>query len=364
MLYKLLSRIDRDLYENQVISLLNKGPMAEKIEALGVTVDALNMPRSIPDPRGIWRLSRMIRNYKPDAIQTWMYHADLLGGLATRISRINVPVIWGVHHTNLVPGQDKKTTIVTAKLCAKLSRRIPAKIVCCSMASEETHAKIGYDKDKMLVIPNGFDLEAFCPDREARGSVRQELGIDKDALFIGMAGRFNPQKDHNNLIQAAKLLKNRNIKASFVLCGQDIDWQNEKLSRWIRQAGLEDIFFLLGPRSDMPKIDAALDICVLSSSHGEAFPLVLGEAMACEVPCVATDVGDCADIVGNTGRIVPPRNPEALAGAIHELVEMGQEGRKQLGRAARKRVEEKYELGKVVRQYEELYRSVCETNKE
>jgi glycosyltransferase involved in cell wall biosynthesis len=150
------------------------------------------------------------------------------------------------------------------------------------------------------------------------------------------------------------------VDVAFVLCGRDVGWENELLASWIRQAGLEDRFFLLGPRDDIPRITTALDIACLSSAFGEGFPNVLGEAMACEVPCVATDVGDSADIVGDTGRIVPPRQPETLAGAIRELVELGREGRERLGKAARERVRERFELGNVVRKYEGLYRSIVE----
>ena len=357
MLYKLLSRMDRGQFTNQVVSLLDKGPMAEKIEALDISVQALNMPRGMPDPRGIWKLSRLIRNYDPDVIQTWMYHGDLLGGMAARLARRRA-VVWNIRHSNLHPKENKQTTIWTAKACALFSRRIPKKIVCCSEESRRVHAGLGYDEDRMLVIPNGFDLEAFCPNKEARKSLRGELGLGQNALLIGMAARFNPQKDHFTLIQAARQLKNQGVEFFFVLCGQGIDWENDELVGWIRETDLEDRFFLLGLRSDMPRITAALGVACLSSS-GEGFPNVLGEAMACEVPCVATDVGDSAEIVGDTGWIVPPRDPEALARAVKELIDIGTEVRAEMGRAARKRIQENFELGKIVRKYENLYQSVA-----
>ncbi|MFP4257950.1 MAG: glycosyltransferase family 4 protein [Desulfovermiculus sp.] len=357
MLYNLLSRMDRDLFANQVIALLGKGPMAEKIEALGVPVQALNMPRGMPDPRGVWKLARLIRHYNPDVIQTWMYHADLMGGLAARIAR-KWPVFWNIRHSNLHPKENKKTTIWTAKACALFSRRIPQKIVCCSEESRRIHAGLGYDEDRMLVIPNGFDLETFGPGQEAGKSLRSDLGLGQNALLIGMAARFHRQKDHLTLIQAARQLKNQGVEPFFVLCGQGMDWENEELCGWIKESGLEDRFFLLGPRSDMPRITAALDVACLSSAYGEAFPNVLGEAMACEVPCVATDLGDSGEIVGDTGRIVSSRDPEAMARAVKELIDMGIEGRTKLGTRARQRVAERYELGKVVKEYEKLYRSV------
>jgi glycosyltransferase involved in cell wall biosynthesis len=359
MLYKLLSCIDGSRFYNQVVSLTDKGPVTEKIEVLGIKVQALGMRRGLPDPRGLWRLRQLVRGYSPNFVQTWMYHADLIGGLAAKMAG-NYPVIWNIRHSNLHPRENKKTTIWTAKACALLSRWIPKKIVCCSEESRRVHASLGYGQSKMLVIPNGFDLEAFGPGKEARKSLRSELGLGQDSLLIGMAARFNRQKDHFNLVQAARKLNSQTCDFFFVLCGQGIDWENEELCGWIKEAGLEDRFFLLGPRSDMPRITAALDVACLSSAYGEGFPNVLGEAMACEVPCVATNVGDSAEIVGDTGRVVPPRAPETLAMAIKELIDMEAEGRAALGKMARQRVEQKYELSKVVRQYEKLYEQILE----
>ncbi len=358
MLYKLLSRMDRNRFSNHVVSLTSRGPTAGKIEALGIGVQPLGMRRGIPDPRGIWKLKRLIQQENPDITQAWMYHADLMGGMAA-IWAGKVPVLWNIRHSNLDPKDNKKTTLWTAKICAILSGKIPERIICCSEASRQVHADIGYQQDKMLVIPNGFDLDAFHPDKEARDSFCHELGVNGTTLLLGMAARFNPQKDHYSLVQAINILKDQGLDFRIILCGQDMDWDNTQLTSWIKEANLGDRFFLLGPRDDMQRITAALDIAVLSSAHGEGFPNVLGEAMACEVPCVATDVGDSAAIIGDTGRIVPPKDPEAFAKACKELIDMGAEGRAQLGKAARQRVETHFELGKVVRQYEELYKTVA-----
>ena len=359
MLYKLMSRIDRSQFDTQVVSLTDKGSIAEEIEALGFTVQALGMRRGVPDPRGIWRLGKLVRNLRPQVIQTWMYHSDLIGGLAAKWAG-KIPVIWNIRHSNLYPNENKKTTRWTAKACAVLSKSIPRRIICCSEASRQVHSEIGYAQEKMVVIPNGFDLNAFYPDEKARESLRNELGVAQGTVVLGMVARFNPQKDHKNLVQAASILKKQGIDFIFVLCGKDIDQKNAQLNNWIQEADLWDRFFLLGPRDDMPRITAGLDIGVLSSAHGEGFPNVLGEAMACKVPCVATDVGDSAEIIGNTGFVVPPRDPEALAHALKRMLELGSDGRAELGKVARERVEKRFELGSVVKQYKALYRDVLE----
>ncbi len=354
MLYKLLSNIDRTKFELKVLSLTDMGSIGEKIEKLDISVKALGMKRGVPDPRYVFRVAAILKKEKPDLVQTWMYHADLIGGLATKLVR-NIPVVWNIRHSNLDPEGNKKTTILTAKVCAILSKTIPKKIICCSEASFKVHIKLGYKEDKMIVIPNGFDLDAFRPDAEARYSVRRELGILDDAVIIGMVARFDPQKDHKNLIDAAGVLCRTYKNIHFILCGNRITNDNKQLAKWIQEHNLQANFHLLGRRADIARISAAFDIASSSSSYGEGFPNVVGEAISCEVPCVVTNVGDSAYIVGNTGIVVPPKNPLAMAKAWEKLIKLPAEERKILGKLARKRIEDNFEISSVVNQYEALY---------
>jgi glycosyltransferase involved in cell wall biosynthesis len=356
MLYKLLSRMDRAAFEAEVISLTDIGPVGKKIQNLGIPVRALGMKRRLTDLSALLKLARWIRRDPPDLIQTWMYHANLIGSLAAKLSG-GIPVVWNIRRSNLDHLADKRTTIWTAKVCARLSERLPVRIVCCSEASRQAHAELGYAGHKMTVIPNGFDLAAFKPESDSKLSVCRELGISKDAPLIGLVGRFDPQKDHRNFIHAAALLNVHVPEAQFLLCGDQVTWENSKLARWIEASGIAGRFHLLGRRDDMPRLTAALDIAS-SSSYTEGFPNVIGEAMACGVPCVVTDVGDSALIVGNTGRVVPHKNSEALAAAWNDLIKMGPEGRKQLGLSARRRVEENYSLPAIVSKYETLYQEL------
>ena len=353
MLYNLLSRIDRTAFDPQVISLTNIGSIGGKIRALGVPVRAMGMRRSMPNPLEVLRLAYQLRKARPDVIQTWMYHADLVGGLAAKIAR-DIPLAWGIRASNLDPQGIKRRTIWTVMVCARLSRWLPTRIVCCSVASQRVHTERGYSTDKMVVIPNGFDLDAFRPDPGARLTVRQELGISKEALLIGLVARFDPLKDHRNFVQAAALLHARVPDVHFLLCGDGITWENRDLAGLIDAAGIRNCCHLLGLRDDVPRLLATLDIASLSS-YGEGLPNVVGEAMACGVPCVVTDVGDSALIVAETGRVVPPKDWEALAAAWREMIEIGAEERKQLGLAARRRIEEHFSLAAVVERYQELY---------
>jgi glycosyltransferase involved in cell wall biosynthesis len=210
----------------------------------------------------------------------------------------------------------------------------------------------------MNVIPNGFDLRLFKPNENSSKNLLETLTLAEDAVLIGHVARWDGQKDHANLIKAAKMVIERYPNAHFILCGQNIDHKNDILCSYIKKAGVEKNIHLMGRRDDIPRIMPQFDLLVSSSKAGEGFPNVLGEAMACEVPCVTTDVGDSAYIVGDTGFVVPPENPQALADAMIRYFSLSFEERKQLGRKARKRVETYFALDLVVEKYESIYQSL------
>ena len=357
MLYRLTSKMDRSCFDIYVVSLTDIGPVGEKIKKLGIPVVSVGMKRGWKgffNFSGFFKLLRIAKNYKPDVIQTWMYHSDLIGGLVGKI--LKIPVIWNIHHSNLSPKHNKKTTILTAKICAKFSKALPEKIICCSYASKNVHSKLGYDKNKMVVIPNGFDLDIFFPDRKGREKIRKELGIDEKTIVVGFFARFDPLKDHKNFFEAAKIVHKVYPDVHFLLCGDGINWENKKLREWIKKSGVEKITHLLGRQDDMKNIYNSIDV-FCSSSFSEGFPNVIGEAMACGVPCVVTDVGDSAIIVKDTGFVVPPKKPQALAKAIIKVIEMGEEKRRELGKKARDRIRQNFLIEKVAKRYENLYRN-------
>jgi glycosyltransferase involved in cell wall biosynthesis len=210
-----------------------------------------------------------------------------------------------------------------------------------------------------VVIPNGIDLEAFAPSRAHRVSVREELGADPGAPLIGLFARFDPQKNHRMFLAAAAKLHESLPEARFVLAGGGMDASNAALAQWIDEAGVAGVTHLLGLRADMPRLTAALDVACSSSSWGEAFPLVLGEAMACGVPCVATDLGDVADIVSDCGRVVPPDDPVALALAMEALLRLPEPERRALGVRARSRIEDRFDVRGIAARYESMYISLA-----
>lgn len=300
-----------------VVTLMGEGKYGAPLEAASIPVTCLNMPAGRVTLRGLIRLWKVLRRTRPDVVQTWMYHADLIGGVVARLAGVR-NIFWGVHNSILVPGQNARSTILVARLCARLSTLIPRAIICCARKAAEVHVALGYDADRIRVVPNGYDLSLFQPDAAQRVAIRSELGVGK-AVLTGVVARFDPAKDHSNLLSALAILKLRGNCSPCLLIGNGMETSNDALVAMIDAAGVRDHVVLLGRRSDIPAIMNALDVHILSSS-AEAFPNVIAEAMACGTPCVSTDVGDVADIVGDSGWIIPPQQSEALADAIEAAV--------------------------------------------
>lgn len=352
MLYKILENSVLLRRGGNVIALRGEGEMVERIRSLGIRVDCLDMRPGTFDLPKMFRLYQMLRLEKPDVISTWMYHADFVGGIMARL--IGVPSIWGVRHSDISKNGINPRTRIILKMCALLSSRIPKKIATCSFRARDVHVESGYHAIKFIVIPNGFDLDRFRPDIEARRALYKELGLADSACLIGLIGRFDPIKNHEGFVQAAALIAAKNENAYFLLAGNGVDQGNATLWGWIRRAGLEDRFYTLGLRKDVERITAALDVAV-NFSWGEAFSNAIGEAMACGVPCVVSDVGDSAFIVDDAGIVISPGNVDELARAVYHILALPDEKKNQLGERARERVMQNFAIGEVARRYEKLF---------
>jgi glycosyltransferase involved in cell wall biosynthesis len=342
--------------QHAVVSLMDQGKYGPLLRAAGISVHCLDMPRRRITLRGVWRLWRLLRRQQPDVVQTWMYHADLIGGLLGRLAGVST-IVWGVHHTTLEAGKSSRSTILIAKLLGHLSRMVPQRIAVCAHKAFEVHGALGYDTARMRVIPNGYDLSAFAPDEGARRLLRLELGIGEQVPLLGMVGRFDPQKDHANLLVALASLREQGRDFVCVLVGTRIEASNSELMAEICALGLEEHVRLLGRRNDIPAVMNSLDLHILSSAFGEAFPNVLAESMACGTPCVTTDVGDAALIVGDTGWVVPPSNSKALAEAIDAAISAGATPEWETRReGARRRIEEHFGIERMVAAYGAVWR--------
>lgn len=357
MLYRLLGRTDRERFAPSVVSLIDRGALGERIEALGIPVHGLGMRAGRPSLAGLRRFRRLLRELRPDVLQGWMYHGNLAASLGARLAPGHPPVVWGIHHSLHDFGAERVSLRAIIRL-SRLVSRLPAAAVYVSRASAAQHENFGFRHRRWAVIPNGFDGAAFRPNSERREEFRARFGASGPETLIGLIARHHPMKDHGNLFRAARLLQSSGRDFRLVLAGPGIEPANRELCGMIESLDLTGRVILLGECSDVAGIMAGLDILCMSSSHGEAFPLVVGEAMACGLPCVVTDVGDAAWLVGDAGRVVPPRDSEALAAALGELIDLGAAPRRAMGVAARQRVLDHFSLDGVVGEYQSLYREL------
>ncbi len=342
-------------YRHTVISLTHLGKVGEQLQALGVEVRTLGMRSPLDVPRVLWQLVRWLRASRPDIVQSWMYHADLLGGLAARLAG-NRHVIWGVR-CSAIPQRGLSVTQMIVFLCSWLSRFLPSVIVCCAESARVAHAARGYDRSKMVVIPNGYDLSLFNRNPILRQQARAAFGFGDDDVVVGIVGRFDPLKDYRNFVLAATVLARKFELVKFLMVGRGIDSTNNVLKGWLAESEFAHQFVLAGERSDIPGCLAGMDVFCLSSSK-EGFPNVVCEAMAMNVPCVVTDAGDAAEIVSDTGIVVAPRDSTALAGALQTMISKGVAERSRLGELARLRIEKHYSIEIASARFENLYRQV------
>jgi glycosyltransferase involved in cell wall biosynthesis len=362
-LYRLASNGDG---MQQVVSLTKPGVYGSRLAASGVPVATLDMPRGRLTVAGLVKLFRLIRTHDPDVVQTWMYHSDLIGGIVGRLAGKRA-IVWGIRNSNLDPDKTSWKTRLLPPVCARLSAWIPRKIISCSHEAARLHASFGYKAEKIVIVANGYDVALLRPDAEVRESARGQLKVPPGVVLLGMVGRWDPQKDHPTLIAAlAALAQRRSDNWRCVLVGPEMTITNAALMRLLNGQAVRSRIQLLGPRDDIPALMNAFDLHVLSSSYGEAFPNVVAEAMACATPCVVTNVGDAALIVGETGWVVPPNDPARLASALQEaLVELGDASRwRARQKAARERIVANFTLDRMVRGYREVWREAIRTERD
>ncbi|MDP2849252.1 MAG: glycosyltransferase [Humidesulfovibrio sp.] len=357
-LARLLSRLPRERFDCRVVSLLDitgeHGQLVERIRHLGVPVESLGLRRGVPSPGAACQLVSLLRQWRPQVLQTWLYHADLLGLLAARVSGCGAAVSWGLRSGYMDFSRYSFSTRLTVRACALLSAW-PEAVTANSLAGAEHHmAALGYVPRKLVVLENGVDGALFRPAAEARLRLRSEWGVDENALLIGLVARLDPMKGHAVFCQAARLVLEQFPSARLVFCGPgteaagpirgQVDGRAGELDGLLARHGLEAAAIRLGRRDDMAQVLAALDVLALPSL-GEGFPNALAEALACGVPSACLDVGEARRVAGPGGVLAgaqasgPDASRETQAAALaqclmqvlelspHERMEMGALGR-------------------------------------
>ncbi|MDB0048181.1 glycosyltransferase [Burkholderiaceae bacterium] len=363
MLWKLIRSNDNKKFPSVVISLTDLGTLGQSIMDSGVPVHTLGMKRGKISFSSLLTLASLIKHTKPAIVLGWMYHGNIAALCARTLARSSARLVWNVRHTPYDLGSEKVLTSMLIRLSAPLSR-YPDRVIYNSHVSLQRHCELGFNKRNSIMIPNGFDLQEFSASAEKRMRVMRELRIPDDAPVVGHIARFHPMKDHQGFLQSARLISQKFPDARFVLAGRDVSPANTQLVEWCKASGLKDKVFLLGERADVSDLLSAIDILCLSSAWGEGFPNIIGEAMACGVPCVTTDVGDAGFIVGNIGQMVPKRDPVALAEASCAILSATPSERRVLGVAARQRIADNFSLIKVANTYQSVYMDVLGIQKE
>lgn len=352
---RMLERLVKESSKNpsikqSIITLKNKGSIGRQLQKQGFDVVSLDMKSLFRAPIIFYKLVQIFRFSRPDAVYTWMYHADLIGGLAAFSAQVQ-NIIWGIRNTK-VPQRMLSVTSIVIKICSILSFYIPNKIICCAEAAKSAHIKLGFCASKMVVISNGYDLSTFKPSSDLRHRVRKDLGLLESTLVVGVIGRFDPLKDFKNFVKASGLVSRDLDNIKFLMIGKDLDNNNIELKIWIEKTPHPDNFILIGETSPHDLI-GAMDLFCLSSK-AEGFPNVVAEAMAMGIPCVVTDVGDAARIVGESGIVVEPMNAKALYKGLMSMLTMEKEDRQIMGKKAMQLIENQYDIREVQKKFLDL----------
>jgi glycosyltransferase involved in cell wall biosynthesis len=350
MLYNLIKHLNKDQGFEHVVICLRSNDIQEQLNNLGVRTYSLSIKDSIPSINSVFLIRKLLEQEEPCLIQGWMYH----GNIAAFFSNKSSTVLWGIHHTINNLNKEKFLTRLLILASSRLSNNVE-KIIYCSEVSLKQHESLGFSKSKSVYIPNGFPVEHFQFKIESRKRIRQEFGVFDDCFLIGQAARFHPMKNHLGMIRCFSKVAQKISNAILVMIGHGINSENNALSSTIEQYGLGDRVILLEHRADMPDIYSALDAYVSPSIWGEAFPLVLGEAMCCELPCVVTDIGDSSIIVGEAGYIIENFDDNSFANALIELARMNTSERRILGKLARQQIVEHFSISKIAKQYKSVY---------
>jgi glycosyltransferase involved in cell wall biosynthesis len=358
MLTRLVNSLDSREIESTVVALSCSGPLAAAIAARGVRVVELGMhPRRV-NLGGFLKLVRLLREVDPDVIQTWLYHADLIGLMASAATRTSA-VAWNVRCSR-IEAAGHSPILPTLLRALAWTSRFPAAVIANSTAAQRAHQELGYRARQWVQIPNGVAPETYRPDPAARAQVRRQLGVSEATPLIGMVARLHPIKDHPTFLRAAAIVSQRHQEARFVLAGRGVA-ESGSLREQANALGLGDRVHFMGEQLEVWLVHAAFDVAV-SASDSESFPNTVIESMACGVPCVVTDAGDSRIIVADTGFVVPIRNPDAMANALVRMLELTADERRSLGLAARARVIQEYSLARVVEQYRDLYFSLAQSS--
>jgi glycosyltransferase involved in cell wall biosynthesis len=331
-----------------VVSLTDLGFYGKKLEREGIIVKSLNI-RALTFFFDFARLVCFLKKNKPNVVQTWLYHSDLIGGLAAYFAGVK-NVFWGIRNSIDYPEFFSKPSYLSAYLCSYLSYFIPTKIISCSQAGVNSHSSFGYRQDLMIVIPNGFDHESFCRSSCSRNELRPKYCEDQNTFLMGVAARWDRVKNHSLLFQVIyELLAYGDQTDNFKLMifGQDVDSSNFELNELISKYNIQKHVVIVRRNMSVPDFMSMIDVHLLASVS-EGFPNVIAEAMLCQTPCISMNVGDVANIIGDFGWVTNENTAYSFHSAILSAWELHKAAKlERVGADARARIIEQFPLKKM-----------------
>ena len=356
-LLRLVSSISENDVQARVISLTGSGSMVPRFRKAGVELVELGLVAP-----AVWRqlpqagraLRRTMQEWQPHIIQGWMNHGNVAAWLARLSGSHPAKLLWSVRQTVYDVTLEKPGTRAAIRLQSWLSSRTDG-IVFNSRLGLQQHSRLGFRNGRMEVIPNGFDVQKFRPRPDCRQAAREQLGCRADELLVGMIARNHPMKDYRTFLEAVAIATAQVPGLRAVCVGGGLESADASLAVIIRELGLDNVCTLLEEQAELEFVYPGLDILCLTSAWGEGFPNVIGEAMSCGIPCIATDIGDTASVIGDAGWIVQPRRPRDVAAAIVQVARMSTEARRQAGVSARERVINEYSMRVIAARYLDLY---------
>ncbi|MCA9862904.1 MAG: glycosyltransferase [Thermomicrobiales bacterium] len=342
----LVRGLDHSRFHCTVVTIYGGGQLAHELDDIeNVEVISIHKGGRSDSIPALLRLRRLVTKLNPDIVHGYLDSANVLALFIGKSVRTRV--VWGVRSSTVDPTQLDIVSRIYCRLGSLLSSRVDL-VIANSTAGQRYVTALGYPADRVIAIPNGFETGRFERDMLARSLARKSWGIADDTPVVGLVARLDPIKDHPTFLRAAALLLQQEPEVRFVCVGGGGSPEYEReLRQLARDLSIEHAVIWAGETADMPAAQNGLDVASLVSVS-EGFANAIGEAMACAVPCVVTDVGDSAAIVGETGIVVPPGNPEALRDAWQALLELTPDERGQKGARARLRILEHYSVEALV----------------
>lgn len=351
-LAELVPRLRAHQIESAIVSLRSGGALASLIRGMDFKVAEIGIDGSIPSIRAARSLVAAVRGFAPDLLQGWMYHGNVAASVASRFLSRRIPLLWNIR-TSIEPRDGLRIAAPGIIPASRMLRRSPDLVIFNSRAGRRTHLAAGIRGRRSKVLPNGFDLDRFRPNEGARAEMRAKLGLAGEVLF-GCVARLDPLKGHRVLLKAFAEAAPSMPNARLLLVGTGVEHGNSAFHEFVPRELDSRRVIPIGPVEDVSPWLAAMDIAVMPSLV-EGFPNALGEAMACGLPCIASDAGDARVMLAGLGDIVPVGDVSALAKSLARAYRLDPAQRREMGIAARARIEGHYSNARMAKSYADLY---------